>query len=37
LAVGDQVGQITVLRIDPPAVELKMGSLIWTATMFDRQ
>ncbi|WP_068257922.1 hypothetical protein [Rubripirellula obstinata] len=36
LAVGDQVGQITVLRIDPPTVELKMGSLIWTATMFDR-
>lgn len=36
LAVGDQVGQIAVLRIDPPTVELKMGSLIWTATMFDR-
>ena len=36
LAVGDRIGQIQVLRIDPPAVELKMGSLIWTATMFDR-
>ena len=36
LAVGEQVGQIKVLRIDSPTVELKMGSLIWTATMFDR-
>lgn len=36
LAVGEQVGPITVLRIDSPTVELKMGSLIWTATMFDR-
>lgn len=36
LSVGDQIGQIQVLRISPPAVELKMGSLIWTATMFDR-
>ena len=36
LAVGEHVGQITVLRIDSPTVELKMGSLIWTATMFDR-
>lgn len=36
LSVGDQVGQIQVLRISPPAVELKMGSLTWIATMFDR-
>lgn len=36
LSVGDQIGQIQVLRISPPAVELKMGSLIWTATIFDR-
>ena len=36
LAVGEKVGSITVLRIDSPTVELQMGSLTWTATMFDR-
>ncbi len=35
LGVGDKLGNIEVQAIDPPRVELKMGTLIWTATMFD--
>ena len=36
LSVGQRSGGMLVLRINEPAVELQLGSLIWTATMFDR-
>lgn len=35
LAVGDRVDNVEVQAIDPPRVELRMGTLVWTATMFD--
>jgi hypothetical protein len=35
LSVGDVTDGIEVVAIKPPAVELRMGSLTWTATMFD--
>jgi hypothetical protein len=35
LGVGGVTDGVEVLAIKPPAVELRMGSLIWTATMFD--
>ena len=35
LGVGDVTDGIEVVAIKPPAVELRMGSLTWTATMFD--
>ncbi|TWU59867.1 hypothetical protein Poly51_01400 [Rubripirellula tenax] len=36
LAVGDRFDGVEVVNIEPPRVEMKMGSLIWTATMFDK-
>ena len=36
LRVGDTVDGIEVLAIKAPAVDLRMGSLVWTATMFDQ-
>jgi hypothetical protein len=35
LKVGDVTDGVEVIAIKPPAVELRMGSLVWTATMFD--
>ena len=35
LRVGDVSDGIEVVAIKPPAVDLRMGTLIWTATMFD--
>jgi hypothetical protein len=34
--VGDSVGGVEVVSIREPVVELRMGSLVWTATMFDK-
>lgn len=35
LKVGEVTDGVEVVAIKPPAVDLRMGSLIWTATMFD--
>lgn len=35
LKLGDTVGGLNVLEIDPPRVKFKMDNLVWTATMFD--
>ena len=35
LAVGESIYGVEVTEIRPPAVRLRMGSLTWTATMFD--
>lgn len=35
LGVGRVTDGVEVVAINPPEVELRMGSLIWTATMFD--
>ena len=35
LAVGDTADGVEVIAIHPPAVDLRMGSLKWRATMFD--
>lgn len=35
LGVGDVTDGVEVIAIKAPAVELRMGSLVWTATMFD--
>lgn len=36
LAVGEQMDGVEVVKINPPAAELRLGSLLWTVTMFDR-
>lgn len=36
LGVGGVSDGVEVLAIKPPAVDLQMGSLRWTATMFDQ-
>ena len=36
LAVGESTDGVEVEGIHPPAVDLRMGSLRWRATMFDR-
>ncbi|QDT06079.1 hypothetical protein K227x_44860 [Rubripirellula lacrimiformis] len=36
IAVGGKFEGIEVVSITPPTVELKIGSLIWNATMFDK-
>lgn len=35
LTVGEKAYGVEVVEIRPPAVRLRMGSLTWTATMFD--
>ncbi len=35
LKVGDELNGIEVVAIKPPTVELRLGNLIWTASMFD--
>jgi hypothetical protein len=35
LKVGQATEGVEVIAIKPPAVQLRMGSLVWTATMFD--
>ncbi|WP_442508767.1 hypothetical protein SH528x_000299 [Novipirellula sp. SH528] len=35
LAVGQSHYGLEVIEIQPPAVKLKSGNLVWTATMFD--
>ena len=35
LGVGGVTDGVEVVAINPPAVELRMGNLVWTATMFD--
>ncbi len=36
MKVGDKADGIEVVAINVPAVELRMGSVVWTATMFDQ-
>ncbi|MDA8743719.1 hypothetical protein N9N28_03695 [Rubripirellula amarantea] len=36
MKVGDRIDGVTVVSIREPVVELKLGTLVWTATMFDR-
>jgi hypothetical protein len=36
MQVGESIGGIRVIAINPPTVQLQMGKLIWTATMFDK-
>ena len=36
LSEGDTIYGVEVIEIRPPAVRLRMGSLMWTATMFDK-
>ena len=36
LRVGEAFRGIKVVAIREPVVELRMGSLVWTATMFDK-
>ena len=36
LRAGESVDGIKVIAINPPTVQLQMGTLIWTATMFDK-
>ncbi|MGB7324804.1 MAG: hypothetical protein WBD31_08020 [Rubripirellula sp.] len=35
VAAGGKFDGVVVLEINPPRVELQMGTLVWTATMFD--
>ena len=35
LKIGDVIDGVEVISIDSPSVELRMGSLVWTASMFD--
>lgn len=35
MKVGDAIEGVEVVAIEPPTVELKMGTLVWTASMFD--
>lgn len=35
LKTGDIVDGVEVISINAPTVELRMGSLVWTASMFD--
>jgi len=37
LRVGESLDGIRVVAINPPTVRLQMGTLIWTATMFDKE
>jgi hypothetical protein len=36
MQVGESISGIRVIAINPPTVQLQMGTLIWTATMFDK-
>ena len=36
LTVGESIDRVRVIEINPPTVRLQMGTLIWTATMFDK-
>lgn len=36
LAVGELLDGVEVVSIRAPAVELRIGTLVWTATMFDK-
>ena len=33
----ESIDGVRVIEIKPPKVRLQMGTLIWTATMFDKQ
>ena len=35
LGIGESVDGITVIAINPPAVDLQLGTLNWTAHLFD--
>ena len=35
LKVGETADGVEVVKINPPQVELRMGTLVWTASMFD--
>lgn len=37
LTAGESIDGVRVIEIKPPMVRLQMGTLIWTATMFDKQ
>lgn len=37
LRVGESIDGIRVVAINPPTVRLQMGTLVWTATMFDNE
>lgn len=36
MQVDESIDGIRVITINPPIVQLQMGTLIWTATMFDK-
>jgi len=36
MQVGESISGIRVITINPPTAQLQMGTLIWTATMFDK-
>ncbi len=36
MRIGEIFDGVEVVAIHPPAVELRMGNLVWTATMFDQ-
>ncbi len=37
LKVGQVIDGVRIVAINPPTVQLQMGTLLWTATMFDKQ
>ncbi len=37
LEVGEIIDGVRIVAINPPSVQLQMGTLIWTATMFDKE
>lgn len=36
LKVGQVIDGVRIVAIHPPTVQLQMGTLLWTATMFDK-
>lgn len=36
MRVGESIGGIRVIAINPPTAQLQMETLIWTAAMFDK-
>ena len=37
LIAGESIDGVRVIEINPPTVRLQMGTLTWTATMFDKE
>jgi hypothetical protein len=36
LQVGESINGVQVIAINPPTVQLQLGTLVWSATMFDK-